>query len=164
VTIPAAPCQPPPSRVFAPAPPQEHQAGVPDAEAGEYFFHDLATAGDAASALITSRTPLRSVDVPGVPADAYRCTVVGEQAVAKGREGALNKVLVCMLVVRLPGHASEVLLTLNTPVFISEGSAAAERAGAGYKPQSSEAHALFARIAATLQIHDYGLFGGGGDG
>lgn len=36
--------------------------------------------------------------------------------------------------VRLPQHGSDVLLTLNTPIFISASSAAAEHAGAQHAP------------------------------
>jgi hypothetical protein len=127
-------------------------------------------------------------DIPGLPPDSFKALAVGQQAVAKGRQGssALNKVQVrvggktatmqptgtaaatalCQMwpaalvgllrvakcrplvpadplscpcdalhtqvilcVVRLPQHGSDVLLTLNSPIFISEHSAAAEHAG-----------------------------------
>lgn len=118
---------------------------------------------------------LGPADMPGLPPECYRVLVLGQQAVAKGRQdtSALNKVQVrvggracrCCLagcprqecsgctravsllqlaarratqptvqvalcVVRLPQHGSDVLLTLNTPIYISEKSAAAEHAGA----------------------------------
>ena len=117
---------------------------------------------------------LGPADMPGLPPECCRVLVLGQQAVAKGRQdtGALNKVqvrsggracrcclagcppqecsgcmrAVCLLqfarratqptvqvalcVVRLPQHGSDVLLTLNTPIYISERSAAAEHAGA----------------------------------
>jgi hypothetical protein len=135
---------------------------VSDAEAGAHFFADLASVSGAQGAVLTSVTPLRSDAVPGAPAGAYLCLAVGEQAVTKGRSGGLNKILVAMLVVRLPAHASDLLLTLNTPVFIAEDSAAAARAGAGFKAGAGAAPALLAAVAATLRIHDFGLFGGGG--
>lgn len=137
----------------------EHQPGVANAAAAEYFFQDLAALSQAASMAVTSSSTLRPDQVPGVPVDAFRGLAAGELAMSKGRGGALNKVHVMVLAVRLPQYASDVLLTLNTPIFISEGSAAAEHAGAGYKADWAAAPDLFQRMAASLQIVDFGLFG-----
>ena len=63
---------------------------------------------------------------------------------------------------RLPEHGSDLLIVLNSPVFISVDSAAAQHAGPGFKDAHLTAPALFQRIIATLQINDWGLFGGGG--
>lgn len=73
--------------------------------------------------------------MPGLPPDCYRGLAVGQQAVTKGRQGssALNKVQVLLCVVRLPRHGSDVLLTLNSPIYISERSAAAEHAGGSWR-------------------------------
>lgn len=141
---------------------QDHH-DVPDLEAGEFFYHDLATANDAAHAVITSLTQLRSDAVPNVPNGTHCCLVEGEQVVGKGRQGgeALNKIHVELLVIRLPAHGTDVLVTLNTPIYISEHSAAANHAGAGYKETHLSAPQLFRRIIATLSIRDWGLFGGG---
>ena len=51
------------------------------------------------------------------------------------------------------------LVTLNSPIYISEHSAAAKEAGAGYKELHMQAPELFARIYGTLKIKDFGLFG-----
>lgn len=56
---------------------------------------------------------------------------------------------------------SDVLITLNTPIWISECSAAAEHAGSGFKGAHLVAPELFKRCLATFRILDYGLFGGG---
>lgn len=59
---------------------------------------------------------------------------------------------------------ADLLLTLNTPIWISEASAAAEHAGAGFHGAHLAAPELFKRMLATLQILDWGLFGGGSSG
>ena len=87
---------------------------------------------------------------------------MGTQAVGKSREGAdaLNKIHVQLLVVRLPQHGTDMLITLNTPIYISEQSAAAKEAGAGYKEHHLDAAALFQNIIFSLKIIDWSLFGG----
>eukprot|EP00887_Chlorella_sp_A99_P002888 scaffold6.g2888.t1 len=61
-----------------------------------------------------------------------------------------------------PPRQSDVLITLNTPIWISERSAAAEHVGAGFKGAHLVAPDLFRRALATLEVLDWGLFGGGG--
>lgn len=69
--------------------------------------------------------------MPGLPPECHKSLAVGQQAVSKGRQGssALNKVQVMLCCIRLPQHGSDLLVTLNSPVFISDKSAAAEHAG-----------------------------------
>jgi hypothetical protein len=159
---------------------------------------------------VDSVSVLRSDDMPCVPAECFKSTVSGVQAVSKGRQGrqALNKVQVensgwhalprvkcaparahvytyrpqlppwaivvppvpdslpiplqiLLCNVRLPTHSTDLLLTMNTPVFISEASAAAEQAGAGYKQEYLHAPELFKRMLASFQIKDWGLFSRG---
>lgn len=66
---------------------------------------------------------------------------------------------VIMAVIRLQSVASEVLITLNTPMQVSQRSAAAEATGAGPKAEHLPAPGLFRQILATFKIKDYGLFG-----
>ncbi len=54
---------------------------VDDAVCGAAFFSDLADGMDAAHRHITSSTPLRSDDVPGLPAGTY-CVLVSGQLTA----------------------------------------------------------------------------------
>lgn len=63
-------------------------------------------------------------------------------------------------VIRLPQHGSDLVISLNTPGFISAASAAAEHAGAGAKSGPSQALPLFRRVLASIRIVDYSLFGG----
>ena len=66
---------------------------------------------------------------------------------------------VIMAVIRLQSVASEVLITLNTPMHVSERSAAAEATGAGPKAEHLAAPVLFRQVLATFKIKDYSLFG-----
>jgi hypothetical protein len=119
----------------------------------------LAKANDAVFAKLTEQTPLKIETLAGLHEASYCCAVSGEQTVGKGREEAMNKVHVQILVVRLPSHGTDMLVTLNTPIFISEGSAAAKQAGSGYKEAHLSAPLLFQQIVSTLHIFDWGLFG-----
>ena len=61
--------------------------------------------------------------------------------------------------VRLPGYGSDLLVTLNTPTFISGASTVAEQVGPGAKNLHTAAPALFADMLRSLRIVDWGLFG-----
>ncbi len=135
---------------------------MPNGGAGQFFFEDLTASNAAAHASIASTAELRSDALPNLPPDTYATLVIGEQAVGKSRQGAeaLNKIHVQILVVRLPEHGTDMLVTLNTPIYIHPSSAAAKEAGAGFKQGHEAAPALFRRMIATLRILDFGLFGG----
>jgi hypothetical protein len=134
---------------------------VSNQEAGEFFFNDLATANSAAHAAISSTSELRSDSVPGLPAGTYCCLVIGQQSIGKSRQesSALNKIHVQLLIVRIPEHKTDMLVTLNSPIYISEHSAAAKEAGAGYKELHMQAPELFQNMIKTLKILDFTLFG-----
>ncbi|KAL4457492.1 hypothetical protein ABPG75_012357 [Micractinium tetrahymenae] len=138
----------------------EHQP-VPDGEAAAHFFQDQAQHNEAAHAQIDEVQVLSAADMPGLPPECFKSLVVGQQAVSKGRQGssALNKVQVLLCCIRLPQHGSDVLVTLNSPIYISEKSAAAEHAGPGFKGAHLTAPALFRQILASFRINDWGLFG-----
>lgn len=64
--------------------------------------------------------------------------------------------------IRLPQHESDIVLSLNTPSYISEQSAAAEHAGSGHLEMNRAALPLFRRILKNLKVVDYSLFGSEG--
>jgi hypothetical protein len=64
-----------------------------------------------------------------------------------------------MLIVRLPEYKTDMLVTLNSPIFISEHSSSAQEAGAGYKELHMQAPELFQKMIKTLKILDFKLFG-----
>lgn len=110
---------------------QEHQADIPDDHCGAFFLEDVAKNNHATYAGIETIRRMTSADVPLLPPSTFCCLAVGDQAVSKGQQGvqAVNKVQILLCIVRLPAQGSDVLLTLNTPIFISEHSAAAQNAG-----------------------------------
>lgn len=59
---------------------------------------------------------------------------------------------------RLERVATDLLLTLNTPVFIHERSASAEHAGAGHR-DGAGAYEILRRVLGSLNVVDWGLFG-----
>ena len=63
-----------------------------------------------------------------------------------------------LLVVRIPEKKSDMLITLNSPVFIHENSAAAQHTGAGYKDTAVFAPELFRNVVLSLNIKDLNLF------
>lgn len=119
---------------------QEH-AAVPDEDAAPHFFQDLADQNAAEHAQVECLTALDPRELPllrlpgGGAAAPPVALLTGQQAVAKGRQGAeaLNKIHVLLAVVRLPGQGSDLVLTLNTPIYISENSASAAAAGEAFR-------------------------------
>ncbi|KAL4440723.1 hypothetical protein ABPG77_000432 [Micractinium sp. CCAP 211/92] len=138
----------------------EHQP-VPDAEAAAFFFQDQAQHNEAAHAQLDEAQVLPPAGMPGLPPECYKSLAVGQQAVSKGRQGssALNKVQVLLCCIRLPQHGSDLLITLNSPIYISDKSAAAEHAGPGFKGAHLTAPALIRQMLASFKINDWGLFG-----
>lgn len=141
----------------------EHQASVPDAAAARHYFDDLATQNEAAASTFEGNVPTDGALCPNLPPGLFMALGAGAQLVSKGRQtaDASNHVQVLVAVIRLPQHSSDLVISLNTPVFISQHSAAAEHAGAGAKTGHLKALPLFRSILASLRIVDYGLFGGG---
>ncbi|GAB4820979.1 hypothetical protein N2152v2_008025 [Parachlorella kessleri] len=147
---------------FRPVPDhQEEYQPVADTSSAAHFFNDLAETSQAQHSQIDETLRLGPADVPGVPAECVKTVVVGQQAVAKGRQGmhALNKIQVILCNIRIPQYRSDLLITLNTPIYISEHSAAAEHAGAGYKGAHLTSPMLFRQMLESLQITDWSLFG-----
>lgn len=102
-------------------------------------------------------------DVPGVPGTSFCCCVHGRQRIGKGRQDAAscgNTVDLLLAVVRLPHVASDLLVTLNTPVHIDPASASAADAGAGHK-DAAHSGQLLRRVLHSFRIDDWGLFGEG---
>ncbi|GBF95934.1 hypothetical protein Rsub_08057 [Raphidocelis subcapitata] len=141
----------------------EHSAHVPDAEAGAFFFRDLAAESDAPAQQLEGCTSLAPGDVPGVPEASARVVARGWQAVSKEREpaAAANRVRIDLAALRLPGRGSDVLVVLSSGADAAPGSsaAAAAAAGAGRRAGAEGGGALLAAMLRTLAVRDYSLFG-----
>lgn len=65
---------------------------------------------------------------------------------------------IILTIIRLKQFSSEVLITLNTPIFVSGSSVAARDIGAGERADHMTAPSLFRRMLETFKIVDYSLF------
>ncbi|EIE24757.1 Mog1p/PsbP-like protein [Coccomyxa subellipsoidea C-169] len=135
------------------------QVDVPDSDSCQHCFNDLANVSGASMQQIESETVLNPQDIPGVPGEAYKVVIVGQQMVSKGRQGtdAANRVI--MAIIRLKQVSSDVLIILNTPISVSASSAAAKDIGPGERSEHLMAPSLLRRVLATFKIKDYSLFG-----
>lgn len=142
----------------------EHDYNVANASCSRHLFEDLALQNDAVSATFESGESLSADEVRHLPSGTPVLLGMGMQQVSKGRQGsdAINTVQVLVAAVRLPQHKSDVVLSLNSPSYISEQSTAAADAGSGQQETHKAALPLFRRILGSLKIIDYGLFGGEG--
>jgi hypothetical protein len=96
------------------------------------------------------------------PDSASAYTVRGTFKASKGRqsEAAANVIQVLIMILRLPHKASDIILTMNTPVFVNERSAAAQDTGAGPKTLHYTAPDLFTRMISSFEILDWNLITG----
>ncbi|KAL0030274.1 hypothetical protein WJX77_007077 [Trebouxia sp. C0004] len=138
----------------------EHQP-VPDQDCCKLYFNDVAEHNQAATCQIQSIRCPTTEEIPEVAGEALKAVVTGLQSVAKGRQEAhtANDVQIQLAVFRYPDRGSDILVTMNTPVFINEASAAAQHTGAGHKTAHRSAPELFASMLKTFHIFDYTLFG-----
>lgn len=66
---------------------------------------------------------------------------------------------VLLAVVRLPQVNSDILITLNTPIYINPASRSAQHVASGHKATHEQAPADFAGLLSTFSVLDWGLFG-----
>lgn len=95
---------------------------VSDSDCPKYFWDDLL---QAAEAMEVSPPELFGAVCPRLRAQHVVCAAIGRQRVSKYRDEATNIVQVCMAIIRLPQHVSDICLFVNTPVAVDEKSSAA---------------------------------------
>lgn len=146
--------------------PSKEYANVPDEQAAEFHFEDQCREGDANAFKVDSVRKLANAEVPLLLLHEQNTSRVtpcwllsGQMTAGKGRQSALNKIQLLMCLVRIPEKTTDVLLTLNTPIFIAAESAAAQTAGSGHQSAYIDAPRLFSRIIASLHILNWDLFG-----
>jgi len=140
----------------------EHQSLVEDADAPQHFFRDLVAQNEASTSHFDGNMPTEGMRPSGLPEGASFLMASGTQVAAKGRQqgpAAHNHIQVLLAVIRLPQHGTDIVVSLNSPIHIVEGSAAAADAGAGPKQLHATAPQLFHAALSSLRIKDYGLFG-----
>ncbi|PNW83396.1 hypothetical protein CHLRE_05g244850v5 [Chlamydomonas reinhardtii] len=133
----------------------EHDAAVPDGEAGRHMFEDAAVGNEAVAAAVESVAALGVQDVPGVPEASYRCVVRGRQTMRRGQQAADTCVLLAVL--RLPHVSSDLLITLSTPSApqtpVAGAVVSAPALGEG------EQQELMAAVLRSLRVQSWELFG-----
>ena len=158
----------------------EAQSSVSDAGAPAFFWDDLADANDAkgdGDAQLEASEVIPDTAMPGLPGYAAdgggaapggaapgsvtKLGLVGQQRVAKYREAARNTVRVYMLVLRIPGKGSEVLVHMNAPLAVDAASSSAALFPKDAAPEALAAAGLdvMYRLMATFTVVDWGLFG-----
>ena len=102
----------------------------------------------------------QALPAPLLPAGTVVVGAVADTLVAKFREQAeaQNTVRISLASVRLPGNATDILVTVNDPVRIAPGSSSAA-AGAEAKSAGAAGPLVLERALRSFAIKDYGLFG-----
>jgi hypothetical protein len=96
--------------------------------------------------------------IPRVPQGTHAVLVTGTLKASKGRDAAehANNVLLLLAVLRFPQHETDLLVSVNAPLFVSSADVAA-----GVRPAAQEkAAAVMQGVLASLCVQDWGLLGG----
>jgi hypothetical protein len=156
----------------------EHQGSVQGSEAGAYFWQDLCDANECLETRGWRELSPASALAPFLPRQFRepkvepRCDQVvvccgwqkippppsgggggggsGGGSDASGGRVEPHLVFICLAILRLPGVASEVLVTLNAP---------GKEEGYADPEHEDRALAAFQCMVSSLEIHDFSLFG-----
>ena len=154
----------------------EHQGSVHGSEAGAYFWQDLCDANECLETRGWRELSPASALAPFLPRQfrepkvEQRCDQVvvccgwqkippppsggGSSGVGSDASGGRvepHLVFICLAILRLPGVASEVLVTLNAP-------GKEEGLGCADPGHEDRALATFQCMVSSLEIHDFSLF------
>ena len=140
-------------------------AGENGSQIGQFYFQDLLDTNDAQGGNIRMTRRLATEEMPHVPVESCSGFLLeGEMAAQKGRSShqqgpGINKIHILLAIIRIPEKETDILISLNTPMFIHEDSVSAQDIGAGFKSLHESADALFLEILASFKISDWSLFG-----
>lgn len=140
-------------------------AGENGSQIGQFYFQDLLDTNDAQGGNIRMTRRLATEEMPHVPVESCSGFLLeGEMAAQKGRSShqqgpGINKIHILLAIIRIPEKETDILVSLNTPMFIHEDSVSAQDIGAGFKSLHESADALFLEILASFKISDWSLFG-----
>jgi len=140
------------------------RADVSDDEACAFFWADVIAGNEAQHAsLVSSRLLNNTTELHSSwhERGATGALAYGELSVSKGRQGPdqANRVHIGLFILRLPAVDSDILVTVNTPIYINPASSSAEHARTTGEKEQETAQVLIQRILATLELVDWGLFG-----
>ncbi|KAG0249995.1 hypothetical protein BG011_008736 [Mortierella polycephala] len=153
----------------------EMAAETTDDGCAAFHFQQLAEDNDAEDdSVVQSVSRLNNADLPTWPVDTKIYLLLGQQRIAKFNErqrqqeaqaqgnaqqltpDARNLVQIMMVVFRLPRHDTDIVLSYNVPLQISETSSSKQVAHEG---NLQEAEAWFRNLVGSYQVRDWGLFG-----
>jgi len=143
-----------------------NMAEASDDDAAAYHFRDLADDNDAThETTIISVESVNQADLPHFPPGTVCRALVGQQRIAKFNErtNAKNLVTIYLAVVRLPLHGTDILMTLNDPVYIAPGSSSSQGALAQQvlgREGLNSSTTVFRVLLRSLKVNDYSLFNG----
>lgn len=132
----------------------EFDPSIPDVEIGKFHLDEIAHVSDAAASQFIGVTALTNEQMPNLPPGVVKLVAVGDQRIAKFRETAFNTVRMFVAIIRLPQVASEILITLNTPLHIDQHSSSA-RARILHPDYAQQLHL---RVLQSLAVNDWSLF------
>lgn len=90
--------------------------------------------------------------------------MTGTLQASKGRDDAhqhANTVLLLLAVLRFPRHETDLLVSVNAPLCVADGSSAGLQPGVQPAAQG-QAAGVMQGVLCSLCVKDWGLFGGGG--
>eukprot|EP00890_Picochlorum_soloecismus_P000538 jgi/Picsp_1/1485/NSC_04963-R1_protein len=136
--------------------------GENGSQIGQFYFQDLLETNDAQGGNIRMTRRLGQEEIRLESCSAF--LVEGEMAAQKGRSShrqgqGINKIHILLAIIRIPEKQTDILISLNTPMFIHEDSVSAQDLGAGFKSLHESADALFLQILESFKITDWSLFG-----
>ena len=141
----------------------QHQ--VPDNDAANFFFQDLAASNKATATEISSnRLVLKQTDVPLIPYQTvpgwrFGCVCDGVQHVSKftNESGNENEIFIVMAILRFPSPiATDILLTISAPQRIAANSS--ENRVVVDIFSKEDCHDLLGGLLGSLQIRNWDLF------
>ncbi|KAG0222179.1 hypothetical protein B0O80DRAFT_465151 [Mortierella sp. GBAus27b] len=150
----------------------ELAADATDENCAAFHFRQLAEDNNAEDASeIQSVTLLNNAELPTWPADAKIYLLLGQQRVAKFNEDQRaqdpsdpslqqdprNLVQIMMVVVRLPRQETDIVITYNVALQISDASSSKQ---VSHEGDIHEAEAWFRNLITSFQVRNWGLFGG----
>ncbi|KAF9112899.1 hypothetical protein BGX27_002606 [Mortierella sp. AM989] len=155
----------------------ELAAEASDEACAAFHYQQLAEDNDAEDAsIIQSISVLNNAELPTWPAEAKIYLLLGQQRIAKFNErqrqqeaaaanplqqlqaDARNLVQIMMLVVRLPRQTTDIVISYNVPLQISESSSSKQVAHEG---NIQEAEVWFRTLIGSFLVIDWGVFGSG---
>eukprot|EP01129_Flabellula_baltica_P016337 TRINITY_DN8656_c0_g1_i1.p1 TRINITY_DN8656_c0_g1~~TRINITY_DN8656_c0_g1_i1.p1 ORF type:complete len:198 (+),score=42.20 TRINITY_DN8656_c0_g1_i1:45-596(+) len=129
---------------------------MPDMEAAEYHFEDIANANEAQSFNVVDVSALTEEDMPHFDDSVRKLLLTGTQTVSKYNEKVYNEVNIYMGILRIEKVQADILITLNSGASVHPESSASINLKSVESHESNES--LIRAILRSFNITDWGLF------